>query len=30
MLVSPTLDNLLHVERDTAGLNILLSGFLLR
>ena len=30
MLVSPTLDNLLLVERDTAGLNILLSGFVLR
>jgi AraC-like DNA-binding protein len=30
MLVSPTLDNLVRVERDTAGLNILLSGFVLR
>jgi AraC-like DNA-binding protein len=30
VLVSPTLDNLLRVERDTAGLNILLSGFVLR
>jgi len=30
MLVSPTLDNLLRVERDTAGLNVLLSGFMLR
>jgi len=30
MLVSPTLDSLLRVERNTAGLNILLSGFVLR
>ena len=30
MLVSPTLYNLLRVERDTAGLNMLLSGFVLR
>ena len=30
MLISPTLDNLLRVERDTAGLNVLLSGFMLR
>ena len=30
MLVSPTLDNLVRVERDTAGLNILFSGFVLR
>ena len=30
MLCSPTLDNLLRVERDTAGLNLLLSGFVLR
>jgi AraC-like DNA-binding protein len=30
VLVSPTLDSLVRVERNTAGLNILLSGFVLR
>jgi AraC-like DNA-binding protein len=30
MLISPTLDNVVRVERNTAGLNILLSGFGLR
>ena len=30
MLVSPSLDNFVRVDRDTASLNIILRGFELR